>query len=127
YRALQFSTAASVQIGRIRPDLRPFSWPFPATVVLPWAPPPPFPVRRTLNSSMSGPGEVPDSPTPAVRILHLEDSRVDHALVKFALQRSQLPNEITLVDTLDDFRRELASQRHDIVLADFHLPGFTGL
>ena len=28
--------------------------------------------------------------TPPVRILHLEDSRVDHALVKFALQRSQL-------------------------------------
>jgi len=76
---------------------------------------------------MSGPGEAPASHPQAVRILHLEDSRVDHALVKFALQRSQLPNEITLVDTLEDFRRELQSQRHDIVLADFHLPGFTGL
>ena len=63
----------------------------------------------------------------AVRILHLEDSRVDHALVKFALQRSQLPNELTLVDTLDDFRRELGEGQHDIVLADYHLPGFTGL
>jgi signal transduction histidine kinase len=62
-----------------------------------------------------------------VRILHLEDSRVDHALVKFALQRSQLPNEITLVDSLEDFRRELQQGRHDIVLADYHLPGFTGI
>ncbi|MCB4366840.1 response regulator [Hydrogenophaga taeniospiralis] len=62
-----------------------------------------------------------------VRILHLEDSRVDHALVKFALQRSQMPCELTLVDSLDDFRRELADGRHDIVLADYHLPGFTGL
>ncbi len=62
-----------------------------------------------------------------VRILHLEDSRVDHALVKFALQRSQLANDITLVDSLDDFRRELQQGQHDIVLADYHLPGFTGI
>ncbi len=67
------------------------------------------------------------SDRPPVRILHLEDSRVDHALVKFALQRSQMPCELTLVDTLDDFRRELGSGQYDIVLADYHLPGFTGL
>ncbi len=62
-----------------------------------------------------------------VRILHLEDSRVDHTLVKFALQRSQLANELVLVETIDDFRRELQAGRCDIVLADYHLPGFTGL
>lgn len=62
-----------------------------------------------------------------VHILHLEDSRVDHALVKFALQRSQLPCEITLVDTLDDFERELNTRGYDIVVADYHLPGFNGL
>ncbi len=64
---------------------------------------------------------------PPVHILHLEDSRVDHALVKFALQRSKLPSEVVLVDTLDDFRRELLSGRFDVVLADYHLPGFTGM
>ncbi|MCU0762740.1 MAG: histidine kinase [Hydrogenophaga sp.] len=64
---------------------------------------------------------------PLIRILHLEDSRVDHALVKFALQRSQLPCELTLVDTMDDFRAALTSGQFDIVLADYHLPGFTGL
>lgn len=74
---------------------------------------------------MTGSGAATDSPV--VRILHLEDSRVDHALVKFALQRSQLANEITLVDSLDDFRRELQQGRHDIVLADYHLPGFSGI
>lgn len=69
-----------------------------------------------------------DTPTRApVRILHLEDSRVDHALVKFALQRSQMPCELVLVDTLEDFQRELTSGRHDVVLADYHLPGFNGL
>ncbi len=69
--------------------------------------------------------EIPDKPP--VRILHLEDSRVDHALVKFALQRSKLTSEVVLVDTMDDFRRELLSGRFDVVLADYHLPGFTGM
>lgn len=64
---------------------------------------------------------------PPVHILHLEDSRVDHALVKFALQRSKLPSDVVLVDTMDDFRRELLSDRFDVVLADYHLPGFTGM
>lgn len=76
---------------------------------------------------MTGTGEATASHPRPVRILHLEDSRVDHALVKFALQRSQLANDITLVDTLEDFRRELQSGQHEIVLADYHLPGFTGL
>jgi two-component system, NarL family, sensor histidine kinase UhpB len=68
-----------------------------------------------------------DNTLRTTRILHLEDSRVDHTLVKFALQRAQLSCELELVDTLDDFRRELASQTYDLVLADYHLPGFTGL
>lgn len=69
--------------------------------------------------------ENPDKPP--VRILHLEDSRVDHALVKFALQRSKLVSDVVLVDTLDDFRRELLTGGFDVVLADYHLPGFTGM
>lgn len=62
-----------------------------------------------------------------VRILHLEDSRVDHALVKFALQRSQLACELVLVDTMEDLQFQLETASFDIVLADYHLPGFTGL
>lgn len=69
----------------------------------------------------------PSPPKPVVRILHLEDSRVDHALVKFALQRSQMACEITLVDTMDDLRMQLEKSPFDILLADYHLPGFTGL
>jgi two-component system, NarL family, sensor histidine kinase UhpB len=71
---------------------------------------------------MSDPSE-----NPPVRILHLEDSRVDHTLVKFALQRGQMQHEITFVDTMADFQHELATGHHDLVLADYHLPGFTGL
>lgn len=73
---------------------------------------------------------LPDFPEPSakpLRILHLEDSRVDHTLVKFALQRAQLACELTLVDTLSDFQAELANGGYDLVLADYHLPGFTGL
>ncbi|MDM7949099.1 response regulator [Hydrogenophaga sp.] len=69
----------------------------------------------------------PSPPRPLVRILHLEDSRVDHALVKFALQRSQMACELTLVDTMEDFEIQLGSNAYDVVLADYHLPGFTGL
>ena len=69
----------------------------------------------------------PSRPKPVVRILHLEDSRVDHTLVKFALQRSQLACELTLVDTMHDLRTQLESAPFDILLADYHLPGFTGL
>lgn len=64
---------------------------------------------------------------PLVHILHLEDSRVDHTLVKFALQRSGMNHELMLVDTMPDFQRELATGAYDLVLADYHLPGFSGL
>lgn len=64
---------------------------------------------------------------PLLRILHLEDSRVDHALVKFALQRSQKPCELVLVDTLEGFHQALTGASFDIVLADYHLLGFTGI
>lgn len=71
---------------------------------------------------------MPDTPEQSpVRILHLEDSRVDHSLVKFALQRSQFSHQILLVETMEDFEREIATGRYDIVLADYHLPGFSGL
>lgn len=63
----------------------------------------------------------------SLRILHLEDSAEDHALVHFALRRSQMVCELTLVDRLDDLRRLLQDQTFDVVLADYHLPGFTGL
>jgi signal transduction histidine kinase len=69
----------------------------------------------------------PSHPKPPVRILHLEDSRVDHALVRYALQRSQMACELTLVDTMDDLQVQLETASFDILLADYHLPGFTGL
>ena len=52
---------------------------------------------------------------------------MDHTLVKFALQRAQMNHHLAMVDTMADFQAELASGQYDLVLADYHLPGFTGL
>lgn len=62
-----------------------------------------------------------------LQILHLEDSLLDHALVKRELQRSGEAIEITRVDTLDDFSRALEQSTFSVVLADYRLPGFTAL
>lgn len=62
----------------------------------------------------------------SLRILHLEDSPVDHDLARLALQRAGLQFSMERVDTLEDFDRALAS-RPDIVLADYQLPGFNAL
>jgi two-component system sensor histidine kinase UhpB len=67
------------------------------------------------------------SATTCIRILHIEDSREDHVLVRFALQRQLMPCSLTLVDSFDGIRQALRQEAFDIVLADYHLPGFTGL
>ena len=65
-----------------------------------------------------------DSP---VRILHLEDSEIDHALVQRSLLRSELQFTITRVETLDEFRDALQLQAIDAIVADYRLRGFTAL
>ncbi len=68
-----------------------------------------------------------DSPKRPVRVLHLEDSATDHALVRLTLRRAGLPHEIHQVDTLDAFAQALEQQAFDLILADYRLPGFTAL
>lgn len=62
-----------------------------------------------------------------IRILHLEDSLVDHELVKRALQRSGLDFSIERVETLDDFAEVTGAQRFDAIVADYRLRGFTAI
>jgi signal transduction histidine kinase len=62
-----------------------------------------------------------------LRILHLEDSELDHQLVCRALRKDRLDFQITRVDTLADFAQKLAAQSFDVILADYRLPGFTAL
>lgn len=71
---------------------------------------------------------MPSSPAQhPLRLLHLEDSAVDHALVQRTLQRSGLAFDMVRVDTLDGFRQALAGATFDAILADYRLAGFTAI
>ncbi len=62
----------------------------------------------------------------AIRLLHLEDSEPDHALALAHLRRSGLQVLARRIETRAEFDAALA-ERWDLVLSDYHLPGFTGL
>ncbi len=67
-----------------------------------------------------------NGPPNVFRLLHLEDSEPDHALVLAHLQRGGLRVQALRVDTRAGFEAAL-EQPWDLVLSDYHLPGFTGL
>ena len=62
-----------------------------------------------------------------LRILHLEDSPTDHALVRMTLQRAGRPFELRRVETLYDLLQQLHENTFDVVVADYNLPGFTAV
>jgi signal transduction histidine kinase len=74
------------------------------------------------------PQATPPVPQP-VRLLHLEDSEPDHALALAFLQRTGLQVLATRVETREEFVAALTSpdMAWDVVLSDYHLPGFTGV
>ncbi|MBQ0941948.1 response regulator [Ideonella sp. 4Y16] len=61
-----------------------------------------------------------------LRVLHLEDSDLDHALAMAQLQRAGLTVLATRVEDEAAFRAAL-SDSWDIVLSDYNLPGFSGI
>ena len=62
-----------------------------------------------------------------IRILHLEDSEIDHQLVVLMLRKHGLAFTITRVETLAAFTQQVEQARYDAILADYRLPGFTAL
>ena len=60
------------------------------------------------------------------RLLHLEDDEPDHALALAHLRRAGLKVRARRVETRLEFERAL-DEAWDIVLSDYHLPGFSGL
>ena len=71
---------------------------------------------------------IQDSPAPTrLRILHLEDSELDHDLVRRSLARSGEAFELQRVESLEGFREALQSVQYQVILADYRLPGFTAL
>ena len=61
-----------------------------------------------------------------LRLLHLEDSEVDHALTLAHLQRGDIKVVARRVETEADFLRALG-EPWDVVVSDYNLPGFSGL
>ncbi|MDO8419197.1 MAG: histidine kinase [Rubrivivax sp.] len=64
--------------------------------------------------------------TPAIRLLHLEDSEPDHVLAMAYLMRSGIEADARRIETRAEFEVAL-TEPWDIVLSDYHLPGFGGL
>jgi CheY-like chemotaxis protein len=61
-----------------------------------------------------------------VRIVFLEDAPADAALVELALQKGGLAFQMRLVETRENFLRELAAQPPDVILSDHGLSSFDG-
>ena len=62
----------------------------------------------------------------ALRLLHLEDSELDHELIMAQLRRTGWGLQVRRVDTEQAFREALA-ESWDAVLSDYNVPGYSGL
>lgn len=69
----------------------------------------------------------PPAAAAPLRILHLEDSPADHALVRLALKQAGVAAQMQRVESLEALRDGLTAGGFDVVLADYRLPGFTAL
>ncbi len=63
----------------------------------------------------------------SVHILHLEDDPADAELVRATLEAATLIFQLTRVQTRDEFNAALCQKNHDIILADYRLPGYDGI
>lgn len=63
----------------------------------------------------------------SIHILHLEDSDADAELITVRLKLEFPECAITRVDNRNDFIEELKTRDFNLVLADFNLPGFSGM
>ncbi|HEV7765904.1 MAG TPA: ATP-binding protein [Thermoanaerobaculia bacterium] len=62
-----------------------------------------------------------------VRLLMLEDNPRDAELIERHLRRAQLDFSLSLVDDEQGFRSVLENNDPDLILSDYHLPGFDGV
>lgn len=66
------------------------------------------------------------TPGRPLRLLHLEDSELDHELTLAHLRRGGLEVDALRVDSEADFLRALG-EPWDVIVSDYNLPGFSGL
>ncbi len=65
--------------------------------------------------------------TKPLRILHLEDSRLDAELIQATLTEEGIPSEPIRVETRDEFVKALDQGGFDMIIADYSLPSFDGI
>jgi len=70
---------------------------------------------------MSDINDLAPPPSP-LRVLHLEDDKLDAELAAEALRKGGFAASVVLVETEGEFERQLRSQPPDIVIADYNLP-----
>jgi signal transduction histidine kinase len=63
---------------------------------------------------------------PRLRVLHLEDSDLDHELALAHLARAGLQVDARRIESRGEFEAELGGD-WDLILSDYNLPGFSGL
>ena len=61
-----------------------------------------------------------------LRVLHLEDSELDHELTLAQLRRGGIDVQMLRIDSEPEFLRAL-EQEWDAIVSDYNLPGFSGL
>ena len=69
---------------------------------------------------------IPSRPAPSVRVLHLEDNRVDAEIVRKLLSSECPDSQLTLVSSRFAFLGELQLRPFDLIVSDFTLEAFTG-
>ena len=62
-----------------------------------------------------------------LRILHLEDSALDHELMLAHLRRGGLRAKVRRIDSEAEFLGALDERGWDAIISDYNLPGFSGL
>jgi signal transduction histidine kinase len=69
----------------------------------------------------------PNTPDGALRFLLIEDDPLDVELVEHELQRAGFDFTFAVVQTPEDFTRELQATPPHVVMADYNLPNWTGM
>jgi DNA-binding NtrC family response regulator len=85
--------------------------------------PEPINVPRQADAETAG---AADSAGRSARILILEDEAWDAELAQRLLANAGLSLTAVVVDTRGTFVEQLAAFRPDVILSDYHLPGFSG-
>ena len=62
-----------------------------------------------------------------LQILHLEDDLDFSELLRDLLEKEQIQAELTVVSTRQAYESALAEKKFDVILADYLLPGYTGI